>query len=370
MPDRPAAPAGEQAAAAGDRAAAAAGELTAPARERAVGGGEQAPRAAGQPGSGAGPRAARLLRGWAVAERLLGSRLVRWGFVALAVALGGYWVVGHWSGVAAALGRLGFLAVAGATLSVLIALFATMRQWLLLLAGLGSPLPQRAAARIFFIGQLGKYVPGSVWPVLAQMELGTAHKVPRHRSATASVLTMLLSLFAGLLVALVTLPFVPGSGSYRWVFLAAPVLLVCLQPRVLNRVLDRLLRLARRPPPDQPLSGRTIAGALAWSLVSWVFFGLQIWLLATRLGLPYGKGALLAVGGFAFAWCVGFVIVFVPVGAGVRDVLLIAMLGPLIGAGAATATALVSRVVMTAGDLITAAAAAGLARRRRREASP
>jgi len=340
MPDRPAAPAGE---------------LTAPAREAA----------AGQPGGGAP-----FLRGWAVAERLLGSRPVRWGFVVLAVGLGGYWVAEHWGSVTAALGRLEFLAVAAALLSVLAALLATMEQWRLLLAGLGSPLPRRAAARIFFIGQLGKYVPGSVWPVLAQMELGTAHKVPRHRSASASVLTMLLSLFAGLLVALVTLPFVPGTRSYRWVFLAAPVLLVCLQPRVLNRGLDRLLRLARRPPLDQPLSGRMIAGALAWSLASWVFFGLQIWLLATRLGLPYGSGALLAVGGFAFAWCVGFVIVFVPVGAGVRDVLLIAMLGPLIGAGAATATALVSRVVMTAGDLIMAAAAAGLARRFRREGAP
>jgi glycosyltransferase 2 family protein len=344
MPDRPAAPAREQAA-----------------------------PAAGQPGSGDAPapgaRATRLPGGLAVAERLLGSRLVRWGFVVLAVILGGYWVGDHWPGVAAALGRLGFLAVGAALLSVLAALVATMEQWRLLLAGLGSPLPRRAAARIFFIGQLGKYVPGSVWPVLAQMELGTAHQVPRHRSAAASVLTMLLSLLAGLLVALVTLPFVPGSRSYRWVFLAAPVLLVCLQPRVLNPVLDRLLRVARRPPLDQPLGGRAIAGALAWAVGSWVLFGLQIWLLATRLGLPYGKGALLALGGFAFAWSVGFVIVFVPVGAGVRDVLLAAMLSPLIGAGAATATALVSRVVMTAGDLITAAVAAGFSRRYRNGAS-
>jgi glycosyltransferase 2 family protein len=319
---------------------------------------EQAAPAAGQPGSGAGPapgaRAARLPGGWAVAERLLGSRLVRCGFVALAVAFGGYWVAGHWASVASALGRLGFLAVAAALLSVLAALAATMEQWRLLLAG---------------IGQLGKYLPGSVWPVLAQMELGTAYQVPRHRSAAASVLTMLLSLLAGLLVALVTLPFVPGSRSYRWVFLAAPVLLVCLQPKVLNPVLDRLLRLARRPALDQPLGGRAIAGALAWALASWALFGLQIWLLATRLGLPYGKGALLALGGFAFAWCVGFVIVFVPVGAGVRDVLLAAMLGPLIGAGAATATALVSRVAMTAGDLITAAVAAGFSRRYRNGAS-
>jgi hypothetical protein len=310
-------------------------------------------------------------RGWlALASRLFGSRLVRVGFVAAAVALGAYWVADHWTQVRAGLASMGFLAVAGALVAVLLALVATMQVWRVLLAALGSPLPARPAARVMFLGQLGKYLPGSIWPVVAQMELGTAHRVPRHRSASASVLTMLFCLLAGLLAALVTLPFAPGARSYRWVFLAAPILLVCLFPQVLNRVLDRLLRLARRPPLEQPLAGRAVAGALAWALVSWVFFGLQIWLLAIRLGAPQGRAALLSVGGFAFAWCVGFVVVFVPAGAGIRDLLLIATLGPMLGVGKATAVALVSRVLMTAGDLITAGVAAALARSPGREAAP
>jgi uncharacterized membrane protein YbhN (UPF0104 family) len=310
-------------------------------------------------------------RAWlALAGRLLGSRPVRWGFVAAAVALGGYVVADQWTQVRAGLASMGFLAVAGALVAVLLALVATMQVWRVLLAALGSPLPGRAAARVMFIGQLGKYLPGSIWPVLAQMELGAEHQVPRHRSASASVLTMLFCLLAGLLAALVTLPFAPGSTSYRWVFLAAPVLVICLFPQVLNRILDRLLRLARRPALEQPLPGRAVAGALAWALASWVCFGLQIWLLAIRLGAPYGRAALLSVGGFAFAWCVGFVVVFVPAGAGIREVLLVATLGPMLGVGRATAVALVSRVLMTAGDLITAGAAAALARRSRREATP
>ena len=113
-----------------------------------------------------------------------------------------------------------------------------------------------------------------------------------------------------------------------------------------------------------PLTGRAIAGASAWAFASWVFNGLHIWLLATRLGAPAGKAALLALGGFAFAWSVGFLVVFAPAGAGIRDVLLVATLGPVLGVAAATAVALVSRVLMTIGDLITAAAAAGFGRPR------
>ena len=201
-----------------------------------------------------------------------------------------------------------------------------------------------------------------MWPVLAQMELGHAYQVPRHRSASASVLAMVVSLLSGLLMALVTLPFVAGATAYRWAFALVPVLLVGLHPRVLNAVLGWLLRVARRPPLEQPLTGRVMAGALAWACSSWVLYGLQIWLLATRLGAPDGRTALLAIGGFAFAWSVGFLVVFAPAGAGVRDVLLVAVLGPVLGVGSATAVALVSRALMTAGDLLTAALAAGFSR--------
>jgi hypothetical protein len=176
---------------------------------------------------------------------------------------------------------------------------------------------------------------------------------------------MLVSVLTGLLAALVTLPFVGGSTPYLWAFLAAPVLLACLHPKVLNAGLGWLFRLTRRPPLEQPLTLRAIAAPLAWSFGSWICYGAQIWLLAARLGAPRGTLALLAVGGFAFAWSAGFLVVFAPAGAGVREIILIAMLGPVLGTGAATAVALVSRALTTAGDLLTAAAAAGYLRRPR-----
>jgi uncharacterized membrane protein YbhN (UPF0104 family) len=295
--------------------------------------------------------------------RLVGSRPIRWAFVLGAVALAGYALANDWAQIRTALGHLGFLAVAAALVSVVIALVFTSQMWRQLLASLGSPLPAGAAARILFIGQLGKYLPGSIWPVLAQMELGKAHKVPRSRSASASVLVMLLTLIVGLLIAVVTLPFVAGATPYRWALLITPVLLIMLYPKVLNNTIARLLKLAKQPPLEAPLTARALSRALAWALGVWICYGLQIWILATRLGAPAGKTALIALGGFAFAWSVGFVIVFAPAGAGVRDVLLLFVLRPVLSTADATAVVLVSRVLLTAADLITAAAATRLGRR-------
>src|SRR5258708_7322618 len=83
-------------------------------------------------------------------------------------------------------------------------------------------------------------------------------------------------------------------------------------------LLARLLKLASRPRLAQPLTGRVLARALAWAFVAWGFNGLQIFLMAEKFGAPVGKTILVALGGYAFAWCVGFVIVIAPAGAGVR----------------------------------------------------
>jgi glycosyltransferase 2 family protein len=299
--------------------------------------------------------------------RLLQSKAVRWGFVALTLGFGGYAIALQRHEITQALGRLSPLAIAGALVCVLVAQFGTLRVWQRLLAGLGSPLPTTAAAKILFIGQLGKYLPGSVWPVLAQMELGTVHQVPRHRSASASVLAMLASLLTALLVAAVTLPLTGHAGSYLWAYAAVPLLLACLHPRVLRWGMDRLLRLARRPALEQPLSGSVLARVLGWALFAWVFNGLQIWLLVPAHS---GMSLLLSVGGYAFAWSVGFLVVFAPGGLGVREVVLVTTLTPLVGAGTATAVALVSRAVTTASDLICAGVSAAFRRNSARPVVP
>ena len=300
----------------------------------------------------------------ALLSRIIGSRLVRYGFVVLTVAIGVWAVVADWHDIGPALGRIG-LPISLASLALtLAALVASMWTWRVLLAGLGSPLKFSAAARVMFVGQLGKYLPGSVWPVLAQMEMGTAYQVPRSRAASAGLVNMPVSLLSAMLAALVTLPFTGGSTGYLWYIAATPLLLACLHPKVLNYLLGLMFRLARRPPLEQPLTGRVIATSVAWSFLSWLLYGAALWLLAIRVGVPAGVGYPLSVGAFALGFALGFVVILAPAGAGVREVVIIAILSHPAGVtySDALAVTLVWRAVTVAGDLIVA----GLAMANRR----
>jgi hypothetical protein len=300
-----------------------------------------------------------------IVKRLLGSRLLRWAVVVLAVGIGGYKISEEWSGVSSGFAKIGLLSAFEALLALLVAQYANLKVWQVLLAGLGSPLRTRVAGRILLIGQLGKYIPGSVWPILTQMELGAQAKVPRPRSASASALAMLLSVAVGMIIAIVTIPFgAVGSHAhhYLWVFLFLPVILACFYPKFLNPLLNKLFKFAKRAPLDIPIAARTIALAVAWQIVAWLFQGLQIWILAEKFGSPIGRTLLIALGAWAFAWCIGFLAIFVPAGAGIREFLLVAALGPLIGSAPALAVALVSRAINTISDLLCAGAAVASAR--------
>jgi uncharacterized membrane protein YbhN (UPF0104 family) len=300
----------------------------------------------------------------ALLSRIIGSRLVRYGFVVLAVAGAAYAISYYWRQIGPAMGKIGLPMSLLALAITLLALVASMWAWRVLLAGLGSPLKFSVAARVMFVGQLGKYLPGSVWPVLAQMELASEHNVPRARAASAGLINMPVSVLSAFLAALVTLPFTGGSTSYLWFIAVAPVFLACLHPKVLNYLLGRMFKLTKRPPLEQPLTGRVIAVSVAWSFVSWLLYGVALWLLAIQVGMPLGTGYPLAVGAFAMGFAIGFLFIPAPAGAGVRDLVIIAILSHRSGlpTGTATAVAVVWRVVTLVADFIVA----GLAMANRR----
>jgi glycosyltransferase 2 family protein len=330
---------------------------------------ESTSRSAGQPAPG-------IVPGVRPARGRLGrwQRPIRIGFLGLAVGLGAVAVVTRWDQVRASLGQLDLGPLLLSLLAAIGGSAVSMMVWRTLLTDLGSPVPVRPVARVFFVGQLGKYVPGAIWPMVAQMELGRSLGLARRRSAAAFALTMLVVFASALFVAAVALPLLGDSApGYRWLLLLAPVFAVLLYPRLLNRLLGLAFRLLRREPLDRPLTGPGLLRAFGWSLVAWVLFGLHIGILVIDLGAPAQRALPVAFGAFAIAWCAGPIIMIAPAGAGIRELALVALLAPVLSPASALVVALTSRLFLTIADLLLAGATAltsgGLGSVRRRAAS-
>jgi uncharacterized membrane protein YbhN (UPF0104 family) len=210
------------------------------------------------------------------------------------------------------------------------------------------------------VGQLGKYVPGSIWSVVLQTQLARGVGVPRARAFTTSVTYVGLSVSSALAIGLVGLPVLVSLDSpLAWTLIAIlPLALVCTHPRVLTVLVNLILRLLRKAPLPHPLTWRGVSSALGWFLVTWLLYGAHLWLLASALGAPGWEGFLRSVGGFALALTAGALFFVVPSGAGVREGLIVAALAGVMTTGEALGVAVVSRALFTAADLFAAGVAA------------
>lgn len=247
------------------------------------------------------------------------------------------------------------------------ALICVMMVWRELLAGMGSRLSLADTWRINFIGQLGKYVPGKVWQIVAQAELGKDAGVPRERSALSVLLGLLVVVVTGGIVAVVTLPFATGGNfsHYFWVLFILPVGVLVLSPPIMNRLLAFVLKILKRPPLDNGVSLAGLLRASAWGVLSWACFGVMTFALLHQLGDHRSGAFLAAVGAYALSWVVGFVVLIAPAGIGAREAVMIALISSQTTAGTALALALLTRGLAVAGDALTGLSAVMLIGRRR-----
>lgn len=289
------------------------------------------------------------------ARLLLAARAA---FVALTIAFAWWGFRGRWDEVGDAIAATGPGELLLAVTVTLAGLLLTAVLWRHLLAGLGSPVPQRDAAAIFFVGQLGKYIPGSVWSFAAQAQLGRRQRVPARSSVAASSVFLLLHTFSG--VALGSALAAAGAldtdlPQWLWALAAVAGVVALLPPAVRplgSRIAGKDVTIA--------FTARDLVVAGALMLGTWTAYGAALIVL-----LPSSADPAAVVGAFALSHAAGVLLVFAPAGLGAREGVLIALLGPAVGTAPAAAAALLARVVHTIADFGAAAISARLARRHR-----
>lgn len=258
-----------------------------------------------------------------------------------------------------------FSAMNPATLLASVALGITAmwiigRNWVSMLTVRGHHAPMRRAMAWYFAGQLGKYVPGGIWPIVGRAELAVRGGVPRTAAYGATTASMAATYAAAALVTAI------GSlvaWSYPGVGLALVALLtvagfVAWSPAVRSFVTTLAAR-----------AGVTIAAfptvrSLGLSVVvhvpAWLMVAASTWVTARAFGADLGPAEI------AFAssasWLAGFMVVGVPGGIGVREAVFTALTTAAVGSSTAVSVAVASRVVFVVVDIVATLAAGALAR--------
>ena len=230
--------------------------------------------------------------------------------------------------------------------------------WRAVIERLGDRRSRREVLRWYFPGQLGKYVPGGIWPIVGRSELGIRGGLRRSVAYTSVALSLAYTYLAASLTALVLLgmSWLAGddTGEGLPVLALLPIGLLLLHPAVLGRIVATLERLMSRQFPVVIPDYRTALKLIAIHVPAWCLIGAATWSVSRAFdpSPPLAQVMFAAV----LSWVIGFIVIPVPGGIGLREAAFVAAAVSL-PSDVAAATAITARLCFIVADLIGAGSA-------------
>ncbi|MBW3660228.1 MAG: flippase-like domain-containing protein [Gemmatimonadetes bacterium] len=228
--------------------------------------------------------------------------------------------------------------------------------WRHVLEALGARLSLADAHRVWYLGNLGRYVPGKVLQLAGTAYLARARGVSPVLAVAATMVAQLFVLGTGFAVAAATLP--EAAGRIAWLepvslAAAAAILLVLLTP-LFDRLYRAALKVVRRPEYHVEVPWTIRLALTAGYAGLWLAFGIAFWLFVGAVVEPGPDAFWPVVGTWAIGYMAGWMVVFVPGGLGVREGVYAALLALYIPPTIAVATAVLARVWSTTIELAVA----------------
>lgn len=302
-------------------------------------------------------------------KRLLTRILVQGGLSALVLGFLVYTVADQWHQLSEEDVELTAGWLAPALAAMLLFQAATGLAWWLELRALAQD-PSPVGTQLAWVKSLlARYVPGGILFIVTRVILTEREGVPRRVTLTAIAYETGLAFVAGgILASWFLFDHAGRVGAWSgWVALAVVAFaLVCMQPDVFARVVNRLLRAFGRDEVPALISPRRLVALAALYLVAFAVSGLGMWCVARAIYPATGMDLADMVGAQSLAFCAAVVMLVFPGGLGVRDGVFAWAITPIVPGESfalAAAIALAGRLVWTASELLYFVAVSAAARR-------
>jgi uncharacterized membrane protein YbhN (UPF0104 family) len=219
-------------------------------------------------------------------------------------------LVSKWDEVSNAFSQVNAINLALSLLLGLAAMTSIGWIWVTMIIARSHNVRHRNAMAWYFTGQLGKYVPGGIWPIVGRAELAVRNGIPR-LDAYASTGLSLVTTYAAAVVA-IAIGAVSTSGHRLIAVLIAFGLVTAYiafaQPSlrsVIIRIASRVSSSASSLTDPKRVVRLTVLHVPAWILMS-----LSTSVTATAFGAHIGIADMLFI--TTTSWLAGFVVVGVP----------------------------------------------------------
>ena len=258
--------------------------------------------------------------------------------------------------------------IVAATIIVLLTYVLLIETWRRVIIGSGESLAFRDAARIWFVSNLGKYVPGKVWSIAAMTVMARERAVSPAVAAGSSLMIQLVTVAAGIGVVLVTGAQVIERPVIALVAAAVIAVMIALAPRLIPAAGKTVTSLTGRQVNLPRLGTGMVWMTVASSAVSWIAYGIAFQCFVRGI-IGSAAGATTSyIAVYAASYIIGFLALFAPGGAVVRESAIVSGMArfALSGQADALAIAVTSRLWLTVTELVPGLAYMAIGKRTRK----
>jgi glycosyltransferase 2 family protein len=271
-------------------------------------------------------------------------------------------VIRDWNAISAQLETLNLWWVVASLVVITVYYLVFILGWRIILHEFGNRVSYRQAVMADVVSMLAKYVPGGVWAPAARVMMCKRYGLPPGPVLASVGYEAGLAAVSGVIVFLLGLVFHPSVDLPvpLWSIVAFGVLLVvALHPKIYGPVCDRVLhRLGDAPIPRLPI--RVAIAIMGYYGLTWIVGGLSTMCLLMAVD-PVSWHELLYVAGVgAIGAIVTVLAFFTPSGLGAREGVMYALLLPITTPASALLVVTLSRIVITASELLILAGASGM----------
>ena len=239
--------------------------------------------------------------------------------------------------------------------------------------GLGVKLGRRQSFSLFTAPMMGVYLPGRFLSIAGHAAIARSFGAPLAVGSVAVLIVLGLGVVAALLVGLAFMLAGPVE-TITWGILmsaigaTAVLTLIVLHPKLYVGILNRCLRLLKRPTISATLSRRTMAALLLGMCMFILLYAAGfVGMVLGVVDLPASTLPALA-GSICIANTIGLLAIFAPGGIGVREGVLLVTLQPMLDAGTAALVIVLLRLLQVVADVALSGAGLILFRSLRKEA--
>lgn len=277
----------------------------------------------------------------------------KWVWIAVVISAVTYYLITKWDSIGEYITQLStlnlFLSVLFILLAkVLLALISTLS-----IAKEGYKLAYLDVFRIVSFTHLAKYIPGGVWHFVGRYNAYNEREM-KIKSSTRALIHENLWLLSGAFFTGAFLGVLSSQGQTILQEMGLPVPVEVLLVGIVGLWILLLIGYEKFMPAARTVRFYWI---LLASILAWVFLGISFGFVLPGFS---ASTSLFYVSIYAFGWIAGYVAIFAPGGIGIRETVLVWLLGSLIAPDLAIVYSSVHRFVFIIGEIILGGVSIGL----------